>query len=1069
MIRIWLGVAFLSVVWLLGTSYYVPASPIACGVVIVMGVALLGRCIDRMPPRRELWAALVLVAPAVWYAPWPLRAAPLLILAGLALELLPAPRRWTKPAGRGAVTAGVVMLTQALTMALYASATARSHDLPGRGPEAMANWARCLGIDVAADGSNLVIHSMRQTHRLAATWDLLIDPATVCFFIGAAAVMGMAIWCRLSGERRWSAWISALRILAGLFVVWFPIRAGLLVAVYLHRVLRADPDTPLYVMDLFLSPWVHLLMLLGPVLLAWRFVRLPESGEDEEEMTPAAAPMSWRYPVTVGLAFAAAATFTMAVEFDPAGTPQEGRVMVVERHSTWEPTTKPYDTTWYGEESCYNYAAVHEYCGQYFQMSRLLETDRIDEKKLAECDVLVIKIPTAKDGLPQALDREHYARVPGRYTPAEVDAVLKFVENGGGLMLIGDHTNVFNCGTYLNDIARPMGFTFRHDLLYSATLTPYVQYYDKPRVPHPAIQHLPPMGLAVSNSIDPGSSSGRAVIQGSSLFSLPSEYHVSNYMPPRAFRAEMRYGPFIQLWSTRFGEGRVLAFTDSTIFSNFCTFQPGKAELMVGMLDWLNHRGSFDPRRWLAGLGLVLVAAGVWFARPLRDVWLTRVAAGACGWVIASVAVAAIHGGTMPVPERVRPMPQVVVDRTLSDVPLANGANIRGDGEGYGTFEQWIARMGCFTVRRSGPDALADDVDALVVICPSRSVTSAYRDRLVDYVAGGGKLLVIDSPENAASTAGSLLSPFGLAVDHANPIRGELLIADDWPGGVKVDRACRVTGGEPIARLKSAPIGAMVRHGEGTVMAVGFGSFFSDTGLGYTGGGDRSLWFIQPTADTLFTNYTYARYNVQFALLRAMLKDQPVSSFYSGHVVLDRTVSSVTLTEEDPNTRDDAGFKVFEEWGYFLGYRMTTGKDAAAFSGDVLVVLRPSGEVSDEFSKGLTDYVADGGRLLVVDAPDNTGSTANAVLKPFGLSIDREQPSDAGQRRLVVPREEMSSWPNTAVGATCRVAGGEAFAFWGEEPVGATVRHGQGTVIAVCLGEEERVQGPGLHSLEQPA
>ena len=41
--------------------------------------------------------------------------------------------------------------------------------------------------------------------------------------------------------------------------------------------------------------------------------------------------------------------------------------MVVERHSQWSPTTKPYDTTWFvepklfGEGSGYNYARIYRY------------------------------------------------------------------------------------------------------------------------------------------------------------------------------------------------------------------------------------------------------------------------------------------------------------------------------------------------------------------------------------------------------------------------------------------------------------------------------------------------------------------------------------------------------------------------------------------------------------------------------------------------------------------------------------------------------------------------------------
>lgn len=1056
MIRTWIGVALLAVSWLLGLDYYLPASPIAWAVVVVLGAVLLSGSMSRLPPRREIRIALVLLLPAVWYAAWPLRAAPLLIVVGLALHLLPIPRLWPKRLGQGAVVAGVVMLLQSLVMALYAAGTARSHELPRPLPEFLAGIARLLGIEATADGSNVVMHSIRQVHRLGATWDLLLDPATLCFFVGSLATFALVAWSRLPAGRRWPAWIEALRTLTLLLVVWLPIRAGVLMALYLHRVLRADDDLPLHVMNLFLSPWVHLLMLVGPVLLAWRFVRLPavEPAEtaDQPEQVPADQHKPWPYPAAVGLILLAVAVFTAAVQWNPVGTRQQGRIMVVERHSTWEPTTKPYDTTWFGHDSGYNYAAVYDYCAQYFNMSRLLETDKIDARTLGQCDVLVIKVPTA------------------RYSPREVEAVLRFVEQGGGLLLIGDHTNVFDCGTYLNDVARPMGFTFRHDLLFGTGYSsdkqlltprvplPYEQLYLAPRLSHPVIQHLPPMDLAVSCSIDPGGSRGRAVIQGTGLWSLPSEYHHDNYHPVPQHRPEMRYGAFVQLWSARYGKGRVLAFTDSTIFSNFCAFQPGKAELLRGMLDWLNHRSPGDPRPWLLVAGLLPLLAGLWLAGTRHVAWLLLLAAGACGWVIASLAVAAVGQSTMPVPvpEADRTLTHVVVDRTLSDVPLSNGAFIRGEGEGYGMFEQWIPRMGCYLTRESGPASFSGN--ALVVICPSRSVSREFRQRLVQYVREGGKLLLVDAPENTASTANSLLWPFGLSIHHDQLARGELIIDGQWPG-IEIgrepergrERACKVTGGRAIAHLGETPVGAVAhdKKGKGIVLAVGFGSIFNDTGMGYVGA--RAVWAMQPSANVLFTTDTYVRYNTQFALLRTLLGgEERVSEYFSGHVVFDRTVSEVTLPEPGTIPETDDGFGLCEMWPPYLGYSTARGSDAEAFSGDALVVIYPSRQVSDGFLSRLVKYVNEGGKLLVVDSPENTNSTANALLKPFKLSVDHDK---VQQGKLVVTREKtLAPWPQIEIEPACRVDGGEPFAFLGESPVGTIARYKKGAVAVVGFG-----------------
>ena len=35
------------------------------------------------------------------------------------------------------------------------------------------------------------MHSMRQVHRLGATWELLLDPATLLFFVGGLTMLAL--------------------------------------------------------------------------------------------------------------------------------------------------------------------------------------------------------------------------------------------------------------------------------------------------------------------------------------------------------------------------------------------------------------------------------------------------------------------------------------------------------------------------------------------------------------------------------------------------------------------------------------------------------------------------------------------------------------------------------------------------------------------------------------------------------------------------------------------------------------------------------------------------------------
>jgi hypothetical protein len=931
---LWIGVALLAGSWLLGLDYFYPASPWAWLATVAAAVVLLSKTDDKplaASQRRLDITALLLLLPVAGYAAWPYRAAPLLIVLGLAIHLLPVRRRWPDFLACGAITAGVVMFVQALTLELYACHTAWSHELPWPLPDMLAGIATLLGVDATATGSSVVMHSIRQVHRLGATWELLLDPATLLFFVGGLTLLalrgnhecGMTDGeendegndearmtndeendkaqmtndesCRIRHSsfvlRPYSHWLRGARILTLIVLCWLPLRAGLMMAVYLQRVLRSDPDRPLHAMNHFFSPWMLLALLIVPVLLAWRFVGKAEGGrrkgeEDEElgtgnEEVAAADPassvagssspaprLSPLAPISIGLAVA---LFTAAIYWNPVGARREGRVMVVERHSTWEPTTTGYDTKSFGEPSGYNYSAIYNYLGQYYNMSRLLEKDKIDDQTLANCDVLVIKIPAT------------------RYSQAEVDAVERFVAAGGGLLLVGDHTNFEGSGTIMNDMTRRMGFIFRDDLLFGFGASPYDQLYVPPKLPHPIVQHIPAMDFAVSCSIDPGRSRGRAVITNTGLWSMGPEYHHDNYHPFPQHCPEMRYGPFVQVWAAWHGQGRAVAFTDSTIFSNFCVFQPGKAELMLAMVEWLNHGNPLvDPSPWLLLLGLPLLAAGLWYGmirsphtpgadtgvqdgsialqtdvrtRSVRTTFgLLLLAAGGCGWVVASLAVTAAHRWTLPEPECVRPMTRVVIDRTASTVPLSKGADTRGKGDGYGLLEQWIARTGCYTVRKDGPDAFSGD--ALVVICPNRSVTAEFREQLTQYVADGGRLLVIDSPENTDSTANSLLWPFGLSIHHDRVWKGKLGTASRLPA-VDIAGAKEVTGGQPVGKLDKLSVVATAKHGAGSVMVIGFGSLWNDKRMG-------EHWMLEPNATVK------ARYEVLFALLGLWLEDKPL-------------------------------------------------------------------------------------------------------------------------------------------------------------------------------------------------
>ncbi len=144
-----------------------------------------------------------------------------------------------------------------------------------------------------------------------------------------------------------------------------------------------------------------------------------------------------------------------------------------------------------------------------------------------------------------------------------------------------------------------------------------------------------------------------------------------------------------------------------------------------------------------------------------------------------------------------------------------------------------------------------------MLLCPHLPLPPGYRERLVNYVRGGGKLLVLDSadrvvvappidpfatspvaanppPFETRSTAGDVLEPFGLSIDVTAPISGALDSHGKWPE-VPISKAAVVSGGEPLAWVEGRPVAARSVFGKGSVTVVGFANRFSDTNMGVSG------------------------------------------------------------------------------------------------------------------------------------------------------------------------------------------------------------------------------------------
>ncbi len=197
-------------------------------------------------------------------------------------------------------------------------------------------------------------------------------------------------------------------------------------------------------LDRFTSPWITGFFLVVAGFAADRAGRLLAKGVGAQApapVRPRARPMVASVAVIALLGAAAGLAFC----FVPPGKEKPGRVLIDDRFcGIWEPTARQFDTEWYGDFPTYSFTSLAEWLGKWFSVDANT-TRPYDDELLSQYDVLIIKTP--EEPIPDA----------------ETAAIERFVRRGGGLLLVGDHTNLLGMGTHLNALSANDGIQFRYD------------------------------------------------------------------------------------------------------------------------------------------------------------------------------------------------------------------------------------------------------------------------------------------------------------------------------------------------------------------------------------------------------------------------------------------------------------------------------------------------------------------------------------------------------------------------------------------------------------------------------
>jgi hypothetical protein len=301
----------------------------------------------------------------------------------------------------------------------------------------------------------------------------------------------------------------------------------------------------------------------------------------------------------------------------------------------------------------------------------------------------------------------------------------------------------------------------------------------------------------------------------------------------------MRFGPLVQGATVRYGSGRVAAFTDSTVFSNFWMFMPGKPTLAVSYVDWLNRENAVP---YPGALGLLLA---VLLAVPLGFLYrhIGRgglVLAVAAGLLLAVPVGLRVYGMAdrlaYPTPEPRSDFTQIAFEQEYSDlvVPATLEGFKAGPEGSLHTFYVWTQRLGYVPSLEGSLEDAVECGDVVVIVDPTEPPGPGDAGLLEQYVEGGGRLLVLGSGAGDSDALRGFLDPFGLGVS-AEPLRSPAVLANRAATSTIrfTDTAGGALGGTPLLSTAAGDdVCTHVDYGDGIVVLVSDSGLFRDASMG---------------------------------------------------------------------------------------------------------------------------------------------------------------------------------------------------------------------------------------------
>ncbi len=273
---------------------------------------------------------------------------------------------------------------------------------------------------------------------------------------------------------------------------------------------------------------------------------------------------------------------------------QSGTVLFDDYHSEqWEPAGGEFGKGQFGAQWLYGYTSL-------VNLLRKEHEVRVTDKPLAEetlegVNVVVIKTPTRG------------------FSPDEIEVVMKFVQRGGGVLLIGDHTNLLGMTSNINELSSKWGSLFRTDGS-NRLSTGYFSEMPKNAGTYNEFTSGTGKWTMLTSCTIRNTMPADICVHASDVNSDELDYSARNFFGNLTTESHEHFGQFPVIVGRQIGRGRVVFLADGTFLSNFWIFNGDQSQIFKNIIAYLSRAGSQTGsiRRWVgyaitAGVGLTII------------------------------------------------------------------------------------------------------------------------------------------------------------------------------------------------------------------------------------------------------------------------------------------------------------------------------------------------------------------------------------------------------------------------------------------------------------------------------